>query len=106
MKKVTVSLYFMLAVFSSYSRAVTPDNRADFIRKNAQTVVPFQPSVNIESKPYSLNLENNKMVVIPAGRTLIMPSDEARSIITHMVNYNDIREAGKIKISGNTFILE
>ncbi|EHC5871732.1 hypothetical protein JR782_002511 [Salmonella enterica subsp. enterica serovar Eastbourne] len=105
MKKLTIPLYFTLAVFSSYTCAVTPDNRAGVIRKNAQTVAPLQPSVDIKSKPYSLELDNN-MVVIPAGRKLTMPPDEARNIITHMVNYNGIQEARKIKSSGNIFTLE
>ncbi|ECA3795598.1 hypothetical protein EKG95_28255 [Salmonella enterica subsp. enterica serovar Aqua] len=106
MKMLTIPLYFTLAVFSSYTCAVTPDNRADVIRKNAQTVAPLQPSVDIKIKPYSLELDNNKMVVIPAGRALTMPQGEARKIITHMVNYNGIQESGKIKISDNMFILE
>ncbi|ENU7734492.1 hypothetical protein ACE3YX_000987 [Salmonella enterica] len=105
MKKLTIPLYFTLAVFSSYTCAVTPDNRAGVIRKNAQTVAPLQLSVDIKSKPYSLELDNN-MVVIPAGRKLTMPPDEARNIITHMVNYNGIQEARKIKLSGNIFTLE
>ncbi|EKC2494626.1 hypothetical protein VQZ12_002803 [Salmonella enterica] len=73
MKKVTIPLYFTLAFFSSHTCAVTPDNRAGVIRKNAQTVAPLQPSVDIKSKPYSLELGKNNMVVIPAGRTLTIP---------------------------------
>ncbi|EAN5735674.1 hypothetical protein EJD04_23295 [Salmonella enterica] len=72
MKNLTIPLYFTLAVFSSYTCAVTPDNRADVIRKNVQTVAPLRPSVDIKSKPYSLELGNNNTVVIPAGRILTM----------------------------------
>ncbi|EAN8326079.1 hypothetical protein NAK90_002989 [Salmonella enterica] len=106
MKKLTIPLYFTLAVFSSYTCAVTPDNRADVIRKNAQTVAPLQPSVDIKSKPYSLDLGNNDMIVIPAGRTLTMPQNEALNIIAHMVNYKDIQESRRIKSDGDTFTLE
>ncbi|ECJ9600199.1 hypothetical protein FQP43_20585 [Salmonella enterica] len=106
MKKLTIPLYFTLAVFSSYTCAVTPDNRSDVIRKNAQTVAPLQHSVDIKSKPYSLDLGDNNMVVIPAGRTLTMPQNEARNIIAHMVNYNDIQEARRINSDGDTFTLE
>ncbi|EIR3572667.1 hypothetical protein LWW51_004794 [Salmonella enterica] len=106
MKKLTIPLYFTLIVFSSYTCAITPDNRAGVIRKNAQTVAPLRPSVDIKSKPYSLELDNNNMVVIPAGRILTIPQDEARNIITHMVNYNGIKEARRIKPDGDTFILE
>ncbi|EDV9210591.1 hypothetical protein JHW06_004421 [Salmonella enterica subsp. enterica serovar Infantis] len=106
MKNLTIPLYFTLAVFSSYTCAVTPDNRAGVIRKNAQTVAPLRPSVDIKSKSYPLELDNNDMVVIPAGRTLTMPQNEARNIIAHMVNYNGIQEARRIKSDGDTFILE
>lgn len=106
MKNLTIPLYFTLAVFSSYTCAVTPDNRAGVIRKNAQTIAPLRPSVDIKSKSYPLELDNNDMVVIPAGRTLTMPQNEARNIIAHMVNYNGIQEARRIKSDGDTFILE
>ncbi|EHA1743101.1 hypothetical protein JS958_003065 [Salmonella enterica subsp. enterica serovar Infantis] len=106
MKKFTIPLYFTLAVVSSHTCAATPNNRADFIRKNAQAAPPFQPSVDIKGKPYSLKLDNNKMVIIPAGMTLTIPQNEELNIITHILNYNGIQEAGKIKRSGNMFILE
>ncbi|ECD3080951.1 hypothetical protein IIJ84_004540 [Salmonella enterica subsp. enterica serovar Oranienburg] len=76
MKKLTMPLYFILAVFSSYTCAVTPDSRADVIRKNAQTAVPHQPSVDIKSKPYSPEPGTSHMVVIPAGRTPTMNAAE------------------------------
>ncbi|EJH8994767.1 hypothetical protein NF634_001858 [Salmonella enterica] len=105
MKQLTIIFYFTLTLFSSYSCAATLENRADVIRKNAQTAIPHQISVYKDSHPYNLVLEN-KMVVIPAGRILKMPPDEARNIITSIVNYNSIKEAAYIKSSGNDFILE
>ncbi|ECW0107945.1 TPA: hypothetical protein ACJGLG_001516 [Salmonella enterica subsp. enterica serovar Typhimurium] len=106
MTNLTIPLCFALIIFSPHACAVTPDNRADVIRKNVQTVTPLQSLVGIKSKSYSLNLDNNKMVTIPAGRTLTIPPDEARNIITHVVNYNNIQEAGKIKTSDNMLFLE
>lgn len=77
MKNLTIPLYFTLAVFSSYTCAVTPDNRVGVIRKNVPTVVPLYPSVDIKSKPYFLDLDNNNMAIIPVGSRLTMPPDEA-----------------------------
>ncbi|EFS2651630.1 hypothetical protein HX362_004544 [Salmonella enterica] len=105
MKKLTIIFYFTLTLFSSYTCAATPENRADVIRKNAQTVISHQISVYTDSHPYYL-VQDNKMALIPAGRVLKMPPDEARNIITSIVNYNSIKEAAYIRESGNVFILE
>ncbi|EJY9247983.1 hypothetical protein OHR01_002669 [Salmonella enterica] len=105
MKKFTIPFYCTLILFSAYTCAMTPDNTAATIRNNAQATMSHHPSVSTDIKPYTLKLDNNR-VIIPAGRTLMMPPDEAKNIITHMVNYNGIQEAGNIIISGDMFILE
>ncbi|EBJ2070764.1 hypothetical protein DP590_17715 [Salmonella enterica] len=105
MKQLTIIFYITLTFFSSYTCAATPDNRADAIRKNAQTAIHHQISVYTDSHPYYL-VQDNKMVVIPAGRVLKMPADEARNIIKSIVNYNSIKEATYIRESGNVFIME
>ncbi|EAT4157255.1 hypothetical protein EUY23_25040, partial [Salmonella enterica] len=92
MKQLTIIFYLTLTLFSSYTCAATPENRADVIRENAQIVIPHQISVYTDSHPYYL-VQDNKLVVIPAGRVLKMPPDEARNIITSIVNYNSIKEA-------------
>lgn len=105
MKKFTIPFYCTLTLFSAYTCAMTPDNTAAIIRNNAQTATSHYPSVSADNKPYTLKLDNNR-VIIPAGMTLIMPPDEAKNIITHMVNYNGIQEANNMITKDNTFILE
>lgn len=105
MKKFTIPLYCTLTLFSAYTCAMTPDNTAATIRNNARAATYLHPSVSADNKPYTLKLDNNR-VIIPAGMTLMMPPDEAKNIITHMVNYNGIQEANNIITKGNIFILE
>lgn len=62
MIKLTIPLYFTLAFFSPYTCTILPDNRTEIIRKNVQPVVPLKPSDDIKSKPYTLELDMNKMV--------------------------------------------
>ncbi|EDS7590103.1 hypothetical protein AAQ05_005600 [Salmonella enterica subsp. diarizonae] len=105
MKKFTIPFYCTLILSSSYTCAMMPDNTAATIRNNAHIVTPHQPSISTDSKPYTLKLDNNQ-VIIPAGKTLMMPPDEAKNIITYMVNYNGIQEASKITTANNEFILK
>ncbi|EAO2671028.1 hypothetical protein E2U79_08460 [Salmonella enterica] len=107
MKKLTVSLCCSpLLLFSCLTCAMVPHNTADIIRQNTQNTAPH-PSISVaESTPYLMTLDNNDRGVIPAGKTLIMPENNARNIITHMVNYSGVTEARKIKKAGDTFILE
>lgn len=107
MKKLTVSLCCSpLLLFSCLTCAMASHNTADIIRQNTQNTAPH-PSISVaESTPYLMTLDNNDRGVIPAGKTLIMTGNNARNIITHMVNYSGITEARKIKTAGDTFILE
>ncbi|EAV3689544.1 hypothetical protein E2W85_21220 [Salmonella enterica] len=72
MKKFTIPFYCTLTLFSAYTCAMTPDNIAATIRNNAQEAMSPSPSVSAENKPYTLKPDNNR-VIIPAGRTLMMP---------------------------------
>lgn len=107
MKKLTVSLCCSpLLLFSCLTCAMVSHNTTDIIRQNTQNTAPH-PSISVaESTPYLMTLDDNDRGVIPAGKTLIMPENNARNIITHMVNYSGITETRKIKTAGDTFILE
>ncbi|EFR6822086.1 hypothetical protein HYF16_003842 [Salmonella enterica] len=105
MKKFMIPFYFTLFVFSSHSSAMPPDNTAAVIRKNALNVAPHLTARVTDNTPYTLKTDNGR-VVIPAGKTLAMPENEARNVIIHMVNYNGLQEARRIKSDGDTFILE
>lgn len=122
MKKLTIPFYCTLILFSSYICAMTPDNTANVIRKmtpdntaavirkSAQTVAPHLRSMSKESEPYTLKVDNDDHVIIPAGKPFIMPPDEARdelrNVITHMVNCSGLQQARAIKVVSNVFILE
>ncbi|EDX0048810.1 hypothetical protein GT185_001749 [Salmonella enterica] len=107
MKTLTVLFYCTpVLLFSCFTCAMVPHNTADIIRQNIRNTV-HHPSISVaENTPYLMTPDDNNRVVIPAGKTLIMLENNARNIITHMVNYNGIREAQKIKTAGDTFILE
>ncbi|EEN2845718.1 hypothetical protein G5C99_003447 [Salmonella enterica] len=107
MKKLTVSLCCSpLLLFSCLTCAMVSHNTTDIIRQNTQNTAPH-PSISVaENTPYLMTLDDNDRSVIPAGKTLIMPENNARNIITHMVNYSGVTEARKIKKAGDIFILE
>lgn len=107
MKKLTVLFYCApVLLFSCFTCAMTPDNTAAAIRKNAQNATPL-PSISVaKNEPHIMTPDNNNRVIIPAGKTLIMPENEARNIISQVVNYNDIQESHRIAKVSDTFILE
>ncbi|EBH1515031.1 hypothetical protein CBX60_03990 [Salmonella enterica subsp. enterica serovar Pensacola] len=107
MKTLTVLFYCTpVLLFSCFTCAMVPHNTADTIRQNIQNTV-HHPSISVaENTPYLMTPDDNYRVVIPAGKTLIMPENNARNIITHMVNYSNIPEAGRIKTANNVFTLE
>ncbi|ECI0980894.1 hypothetical protein GTE46_005528 [Salmonella enterica subsp. enterica] len=107
MKKSTVWFYCAPALlFSCFTCAMTPDNTSAIIRKNTQNTLP-NPHISVaESTPYLLTPDDNNRIVIPAGKTLVMPEKDARSIITLVVNYRGIQESNRITKTSNGFILE
>ncbi|EAM8050290.1 hypothetical protein OLI18_000985 [Salmonella enterica] len=107
MKKSTIWFYCAPALlFSCFTCAMTPDNTSAIIRKNTQNTVPH-PHISVaESTPYLLTPDDKNRIVIPAGKTLVMPEKDARSIITLVVNYRGIQESNRITKTSNGFILE
>lgn len=107
MKRLTVLFYCIPALlFSCFACAMTPDNTAAVIRKNAQHAAPH-PSISVrEDKPYLITLDNNNHILIPADKNLVMPDNDARNIITHVVNYNNISESQRMIKTGSIVMLE
>lgn len=107
MKKRTILFYCVPALlFSCFTCAMTPDNTSAIIRKNAQNTEPHQFFSVAENTPYIIAPDENNQIIIPAGKTLIMPKNDARNIVTLAVNYTDIREASRITKFSDGFILE
>ncbi|HAF2128032.1 TPA: hypothetical protein G9F27_002176 [Salmonella enterica] len=107
MKKLTALFYCApVLLFSHLTCAMTPDNTAAVIRKNAQNATPH-PSISVaKNEPHIMTPDNNNRIIIPAGKTLIMPENDTRNIITQVVNYNGIQESHRIAKVSDTFILE
>ncbi|ENE1198088.1 hypothetical protein ABM196_001804 [Salmonella enterica] len=107
MKKRTILFYCVPALlFSCFTCAMTPDNTSAIIRKNAQNT-ESHPTLSVaENTPYIIAPDENNQIIIPAGKTLIMPENDARNIVTLAVNYTDIREASRITKVSDEFILE
>ncbi len=106
MKKLTALFYCApVLLFPCFTCAMTTDNTAAVIRKNIQNATP-PPSISVaKNEPHIMTPDNNNRVIIPAGKTLIMPKNDARSIITQVVNYNGIQESHRIAKVSDTFIL-
>lgn len=107
MKKLTILFCCVPALlFSCLTCAMTPDNTSAIIRKNAQNT-ESHPALSVaENTPYIIAPDENNQIIIPAGKILIMPENDARSIVTLAVNYTGIREAKRITKVSEGFILE
>lgn len=107
MKKLTVLFCCVPALlFSCFTCAMTPDNTSAIIRKNAQNTEPHPSFFVAENTPYIIAPDENNQIIIPAGKTLIMPENDARNIITLAVNYTGLREASRITKVSDGFVLE
>ncbi|EAN7943767.1 hypothetical protein EOG18_11540 [Salmonella enterica] len=107
MKKLTILFYCVPALlFSCFTCAMTPDNTSAIIRKNAQSTESHLPLSVAENTPYIIAPDKNNQIIIPAGKVLIMPENDARNIVTLAVNYTGIREASRITKVSDGFILE
>ncbi|ENP5332991.1 hypothetical protein ACDS27_002449 [Salmonella enterica] len=85
---------------------MTPDNTSAIIRKNVQNT-ESHPTLSVAEKtPYIIAPDENNQIIIPAGKTLIMPENDARNIVTLAVNYTGIQEAKRITKVSDGFILE
>lgn len=107
MKSSMISFYCMpVLLFSFFASAMAPDNITSAIRRNVQHAAPHPPTHVAEYTPYLIVMNNENQVIIPAGKKLIMPEDNAMNIITHVVNYTGISESRSMIKSGDIFNLQ
>lgn len=107
MKNLTILFYCVSALlFSCFTYAMTPDNISSIVRKNAQNT-ESHPSLSVaENTPYIITPDDNNHIIIPAGKSLIIPGNDDGNIIALVVNYTGIREANRITNVSDGLVLE